>query len=421
VNSLTNANKRLSGPKPSPRPIAIYIPTLAGGGAELSMLRLAGELANRGHAVDLLLNRHRGAYAERVPANVNVAELARYSKWRARLAVWRARPRDIDVVLRPVMTARVPIMSLRYLGGLADYLRSRRPGVLVSAMFYSNLVALWARDLAGVDVPVVVTEHNTLSQRIAQGRSRGGETARWRGLPALIGRVYSRADAIVTVSDGVAGDLAEISGLARQSIATIYNPVVFPQLEARAREPLKHDWFGADNSPVLIAVGRLEAQKDFGTLLEAFARVRAGRTVRLIVLGEGSQRKMLETRVQALGVAADVLFPGWVDNPYAWMSRAALFVLSSEWEGLGNVLIEAMACGCPVVSTDCPHGPREILDNGRLGRLVPVSDADALAAAIIATLDAPLPGDALRKRASEFSLARCADQYEALIAGILTA
>jgi len=399
--------------------IAIYIPTLAGGGAELSMLRLAGELAERGHAVDLLLNRRRGAYAERVPANVNVVELARYSKWRARLAVWRARPRDLDVVLRPVMTARVPIMSLRYLGGLADYLRSRRPGVLVSAMFYSNLVALWARDLAGVHVPVVVTEHNTLSQRIAQGRSRGGETARWRHLPALIGRVYPRADAIVTVSDGVAGDLAEITGLARQSIATIYNPVVFPQLEARAREQLTHDWFGADNPPVLIAVGRLEAQKDFGTLLEAFARVRAGRAVRLIVLGEGSQREMLETRAQALGVAADVLFPGWVDNPYAWMSRAALFVLSSEWEGLGNVLIEAMACGCPVVSTDCPHGPREILEGGRFGPLVPVHDADALSRAIVAALAAPLPATLLRERASAFSLGHSADRYEALIGELI--
>ncbi|GAB3678629.1 glycosyltransferase [Salinisphaera aquimarina] len=397
------------------RHVAIYVPTLAGGGAELSMLRLAAALAERGYSVDLLLNRRRGAYAERIPATVNVIELARYSKWRARLDVLRARPADLDVVLRPVLTARVPIMSLRYLGGLADYLRIRRPTVLISAMFYSNLLALWARNLAGSDTRLVVTEHNTLSLRIAEGCARRGEATRWRHLAPLIGRIYSRADAVVTVSDGVGDDLAETVGLARGGITTIYNPVVFPELSSLAGAPLGHPWFVADSPPVVVATGRLEAQKDFATLIAAFAQVRECRAVRLMILGEGSLREALQHQAEALGVAADVELCGWVDNPYAYMSRASVFVLSSVWEGLGNVLIEAMACGCPVVATDCPSGPREILADGRHGPLVAMGDPASLARAITTTLDAPPEPAGLRHRAQDFSIDRSADSYSALI------
>lgn len=394
--------------------IAIYIPTLAGGGAELSMLRLAGALAERGYPVDLLLNRRRGPYLDRIPSGVHVVELKRYSKWRGRMDAWRAFPSDFRDLLRPVLTARVPIMSLRYLGGLTEYLRTRSPQVLVSAMFYSNLLSLWARELARVDTRLIATEHNTLSQKITQGEKIRGETARWRHLAPLLGRVYQRADAIVTVSDGVGDDLSAITGIARRDITTIHNPVVFPTLEARARESVPHAWLEDGEVPVLLAIGRLEPQKDFATLLDAFARLRASRCVRLIVLGEGSQRAMLEQRALSLGVVDDVSFPGWVDNPYAWMSRASTFVLSSVWEGLGNVLIEAMACRCPVVATDCPHGPHEILEGGRLGRLVPVGDADAMAKAVTDTLDMPPSADVLHERAMTFSLARCADQYVTL-------
>ena len=383
------------------------------------MLRLAGALADRGYEIDLLVNRRRGAYASRIPGRVSVIELARHGKMRARLDIARAHPSDLDVLLRPVLTARVPIMSLRYLGGLADYLRRRRPAVLISAMFYSNLLALWAREAAGVATRVVISEHNTLSQRIEQGRRRPKEATRWRYLPALLARVYPRADAIVSVSDGVGDDLAAVAGLARSAIATIYNPVVFPELDRLATEPLAHPWLGQDQPPLLIAVGRLEPQKDFATLIAAFARLRAHGPARLVILGEGSQRDALVHRAQTLGVASDVAFPGWVDNPYAWMSRASLFVLSSVWEGLGNVLIEAMACGCPVVATDCPHGPREILDGGRVGRLVSVGDADALSSAIRAELAAPTESSTLRARAAMFTLARSADGYEALLKGLI--
>lgn len=395
--------------------IAVYVPTLAGGGAELSMLRLAGALAERGYIVDLLLNRRVGAYVERIPANVNVVELARYGKWRARLDVWRARPADWKEILRPVLTARVPIMSLRYLGGLTDYLRACRPSVLVATMFYSNLLAIWARDLAGCQTRVVVTEHDTLSRRITEGRRHQREATRWRYLSTLLGRVYRRADAIVTVSNGVGDDLAKIAGLVRTRITTIYNPVVFPELLSLAAVPLDHPWFVADSPPVLVAVGRLEPQKDFDMLLAAFAAVRAQRPVRLVILGEGGRRAALERLIKTLGAANDVSLPGWVDNPYAYMAKARLFVLSSRREGLGNVLIEAMACGCPVVSTDCESGPREILANGRHGTLVPVGNASTLAEAIEHALDHPVDADDLRRRADGFSVRKAAERYEALI------
>ncbi|MES1925756.1 glycosyltransferase [Salinisphaera sp. T31B1] len=398
-----------------PAALAIYIPTLAGGGAELSMLRLAGALAERGYRVDLLLNRRRGAYVARIPAEVNVVELSRYNKWRARLDVWRAEPADLDVVWRPVLAAKTPIMSLRYLGGVADYLEQQRPAVLISALFYTNLLAVWARALAATDTRVVVTEHNALSRRIAEGCKRAGEMPRWRHLGALIGRVYARADAIVTVSDGVGDDLAATAGLARDEISTIYNPVVSTELAGLAAAPVDHPWFARAEPPVLLAVGRLEPQKGFDTLLEALAAVRAHRPVRLMILGEGGQREALSARARELGIADDVSLGGWVDNPYAYMARAAAFVLSSVWEGLGNVLIEAMACGCPVVATDCPYGPREILAGGRHGRLVPVGDVRALAGAIVATLDGPPAPAALRERAAAFSTDRSADRYAALI------
>lgn len=400
--------------------IAVYIPTLAGGGAEQSMLRLAEALAARGHTVDLLVNRRAGAYAERVPQRVRLVEIARHSKLRGRLDALRAYPADANTLLRPVLLARTPIMTLRYLPGLAEYLSRAQPSVLVSALFYANLLAIWARRLARVDTRLIATEHNNLSRRIAQGRTRRAEYARWRYLPALLSRTYSRTDAIVAVSEGVADDLSAITQLDRTAVHTIHNPVVFPELRERARQADAHPWFAADAPPVVLAAGRLEAQKNFALLLNAFAKVRRQRSLRLMILGEGSQRNTLSRQAERLGVAADIELRGWVDNPYAAMSRAAAFVLSSGWEGLGNVLIEAMACGCPVIATDCPSGPSEILNHGEYGRLIPMNDVAALAQALDETLNTPPAADRLRDRAEAFSTANSADRYLALIEKILS-
>jgi glycosyltransferase involved in cell wall biosynthesis len=277
--------------------------------------------------------------------------------------------------------------TLRYLPDLVRYLRQERPLALLAAEPRLNCEAVWARRLAQVPTRLAVSEHLHLS------RSKFG-SARWRKpyLPRLLRRTYMAADAIIAVSDGVADDLAASTGIPRTHITTIYNPVVTPQLQTKTLEPLDHPWFVPGAPPVLLSVGRLSRQKDFSTLLRAFARLRmtyAEQNVRLLVLGEGPQRRQLEALIRQLGLGASVDLPGFVDNPFAYMARAAGFVLSSAYEGLPTVLIEALACGCPVVSTDCPSGPAEILRNGQDGQLVPVGNEAALAEALHRLLAVP--------------------------------
>jgi glycosyltransferase involved in cell wall biosynthesis len=197
---------------------------------------------------------------------------------------------------------------------------------------------------------------------------------------------YPWADAIVAVSKGVADDLAGAARLPRDRIKVIYNPVVTEVLFRKAEEPLEHPWFLPGCPPVILGVGRLTAAKDFPTLTRAFARVRESQSARLLILGEGKERDSLEKLVRELGLERDVSMPGFVDNPYAYMRRSSLFVLSSAWEGLPTVLIEAMACGCQVISTNCPSGPEEILDGGKYGELVRVGDAEAMSSAMLRAL-----------------------------------
>ena len=225
------------------------------------------------------------------------------------------------------------------------------------------------------------------------------------------------ADAIVAVSDGVADRLAQATGLPRGSIRTVYNPVVGPELPTLAAEPVGHPWFRHGGPPVVLGAGRLVEQKDFPTLLRAFALVRRARPARLVILGDGPAGACegLRAIAAALGCAEDLDLPGFVANPFAYMARAAAFALSSLHEGLPGVLIQALACGCPVVSTDCPSGPREILDGGRYGRLVPVGDHEALARAILACLDDPSGREERVARAAAFGLERAVDRYLELI------
>jgi glycosyltransferase involved in cell wall biosynthesis len=225
---------------------------------------------------------------------------------------------------------------------------------------------------------------------------------------------YPWADAIVTVSQGSAEDLARL-GLSSDCIKVIYNPVVTPELFEKVTEPVEHPWFEPGSPPVILGVGRLEKQKDFPTLIRAFAQVRQQRPARLMILGEGQERPDLETLVQELGLAENVALPGFVANPYAYMGKAALFVLSSLFEGLPTVLIEAMATETPVVSTDCKSGPAEILANGQYGKLVAVGDVKGMAEAIISTLEAPPNSEALKLRAAEFSLEKAVAQYQQVL------
>jgi glycosyltransferase involved in cell wall biosynthesis len=314
------------------------------------MLNLAHGVAECGYPVDLVLAQARGPYLREVDAGVRLVDLK---------------------------AARM----LSCIPELARYLRRERPQAVVSALNFANVVAIWTRRLAGVPSRVLVNEQNTIS-RAAPASSR----RRQRLTPHLVRRFYPWADHIIGNSRGVVEDLIQVTGLPRERIRLLYNPVVTPEVRRKALEPLDHPWFMPGEPPVILAVGRLTQQKDFPTLLQAFAQERRARPARLLILGEGPDRPKLEALVNVLGLSADVALPGFVQNPYAYMRRAGVYVLSSRWEGLPTVLIEALYCGNPVVATDCPSGPQEILAGGKHGALVSMGDAAALAAAITAAL-----------------------------------
>lgn len=383
------------------------------------MLATARGLLDRGFQVDVVVCRREGPLVTRVPPEARVVELRPAWPLAGRLYALAADPGGLAELSRPVLIPHKAPHRLTFLPGLARYLRLTRPEGLLAAMPTPNLMAVWAQRLARAPTRIVVSQRNTLSSTL-------GGSAKWRKrfLPALIRRTYGQADAIVAVSDGVAQDLAECAGIPRERITTVYNPVVTPELIRKAAEPLEHPWFEDGAPPVLLGVGALIAQKDFPTLIRAFARVRGRRPCRLMILGQGktpedtaAAQTALRALAAALGVAQDLELPGFVDNPFKYLAHGSLFVLSSRFEGLPGVLIQALACGCPSVSTDCPHGPAEILDGGRYGPLVPVGDDAALADAISATLDAPPSAALLRSRAALFSVDRAVDRYLELLLG----
>jgi len=277
---------------------------------------------------------------------------------------------------------------------------------MLSGAEHANVVALWGRRWAAVPTRTVISVHNSIS-----AVTRNAPTRRGRMTPYFVRRFYPWADAIVAVSRGVAGDLQRVSRIAAERISVIYNPVIGPAMFEAARRPLEHPWFSAGEAPVILAAGRLTAAKDFADLLSAFAIVRRTLPCRVVILGDGEELANLQAQAQALGVSGDVQFAGFSSNPYAYMARAGVFVLSSAWgEGLPTVLVEAMALGTPVISTDCPEGPRELLHDGEYGILVPVRDPQALADAILAALCQPklaLPAGALRP----FQVETAVDQY----------
>ena len=389
--------------------VALLMANLEGGGIQRSMLHLARALADRGHRVDLVLCKAQGDFVDSVPSAIRVVALETAPRWMGRLYAFRAAPEHLIHLALPILLPRKSHGTLRCLPALVRYLCEERPAVLFSAEPDLNLVALWARRLAGVSVRTVISERIHLSNHLRDGAKR--RKWRWRFIVPLIRRTYPEADRIIAVSRGVADDLRTLGGLPPELVTTVYNPVVDSELAKKAEAPIDHPWFVPGAPPVIIAVGRLTEQKDFPTLLQAFAQVRAQRQARLLLLGEGEMRRKLEALARELGVDRDVSLSGFTSNPFAYMARAAVFVLSSAYEGLPGVLIQALACGCPVVSTDCPSGPAEILENGQYGRLVPVGDPAAMAQAIISTLDVPPDRGLLQKRASLFSVDRAVEQY----------
>jgi len=376
------------------RHLALFLSGLSGGGAQRRMLTLAGAFAARGHRVDVVVPRSRGPFAAQLSPAVRLVALEPLA---GRL---------------PCIGSRRPLLVLAAVPALVSYLRREWPDAVLSTSTAANLACACARGLAGSDTPVVLSANIHLSAAIARRARPWRPVLRW-----LARRTYSRADAVIAISGGVADDLARAAGVPHQRVHAIHNPVSIDEIRNRARAPLDHPWLAPSEPPVLLAVGKLAPQKDYPTLLRAFARVRAARHARLVILGEGPQRSKLARLARRLGIASDVALRGFEPNPHAWMARASVFVLSSAWEGFSNALAEALACDCPVVSTDCPSGPAEILDGGAFGPLCPVGDDRALAGAILRVLETPLSRDALRARAATFSVDAAADRYLEVLLG----
>jgi len=269
---------------------------------------------------------------------------------------------------------------------LVRYLKAERPSALLSDKDRVNRAALLARWLARVPTRVGVRQGTTVSVNLASRRA----SERWLQT-ASMRWIYPFADAVLVPSAGAADDLAAYARLAREQIHVVPSPIVTPTLKLRADEGVLHPWFGPGEPPVILGVGELSERKDFATLVRAFARVRRERTCRLLILGEGRRRSELESLAAELGVQADVELHGFVPNPYPYMMSAAVFALASRWEGMPVVLIEALGLGRPCVACDCPSGPREVLDGGRVGPLVPVQDDAAFAEALHRQLDTPTP------------------------------
>jgi glycosyltransferase involved in cell wall biosynthesis len=352
--------------------IGLYLPGLEGGGIERLYLGLARQWIARGHLVELALNERRGELLRDVPAGLRIVDLATRRQ-----------------------AASVP--------ALIRYLRASRPDIVMSGHDHNNIMLCAAAFARTAKTRIVVSQHNTLSANDTRGVKFGP-------VPLLYRALSGQADAIVAVSSGVADDLAETCHLPRGRIDVIHNGIVPDDLEDRMAAPVDASLYPAGIATI-VAMGRMVEQKDFATLLTAFAQLRRDRPVRLVILGDGPLRGALLAQADALGIANDVAMPGFVDTPFAHLARASLFVLSSRHEGFGNVVAEALACGTPVVSTDCKHGPAEILDGGRYGALVPVGDPPAMAGALADAFDNSWDREALRARGARFSEAVCAARY----------
>jgi glycosyltransferase involved in cell wall biosynthesis len=352
----------------------MFLPSLEGGGAERVFAELANEFAALGVQVDLLLASAHGPYLSEVASAVRVIDFA---------------------------AAGV----LQSLPKLIRYVRSERPDALLSGLDHANIVAVLARAASRTRTRSVISMRCVPTAGYREARSPRGFA-----LLQLMRLAYPLADAIVANSAAVASDLSQLVHIPGDKLHTVHNPVNISQIQRLSGEDVDHPWALPGAPPVILGVGRLDVLKDFSTLVRAFSLVRSEQTCRLVILGDGPDRGNLESVVRQLGLEGDVLLAGFVSNPFAWMRRARVFVSSSLTEGCPNALMQALACGVPVVSTDCIGGSAEVLENGKWGRLVATRDVGAMAAAIVATLGSEDHPD-VRQRAKDFAHERIVRRY----------
>ncbi len=360
----------------STKRLAVFLATSGHSGVDRVMTNLIREFAGRGLEVDLLRVANHGPYPDETQPGLRIVDLGASH-----------------------VNSSLP--------AVARYLRRRRPHAMLSDKDRVNRVALLARRLSGVKTRAAVRVGTTVSINLSR---RGWFHRKMQYFS--IRRIYPWADAIITPSRGAADDLARIAGISRERIRILPSPVGGDHADRQAAEPVDHPWFKEpDAPPIILGVGELCARKDFSTLIRAFALVRRETRARLVILGKGRRRERLEALARDLGVESDLSMPGFVSNPFSYMSKASVFALTSVCEGAPVVLMEALSLGVPVVSTDCPSGPGEILQNGRYGPLVPVGSSEMLAREILNTLTKPLDPETLKSAASPYRIAESANRY----------
>lgn len=398
--------------------LAFVLPSLAGGGAERVILSLAASLLARGYRIDLVLGRLRGPYRADLPRELPLYYTRLWDSDRNLLRYCREQGiATRGMIINPLAAAQAWQSRRRRRWGaavspkaalfahlIARYIRRQRPNLLLSALPDADAATLYAAALTGQSLPVIIALH----ANVRMYSSRHQEMAQ---------AFYPRADRIVACSQGAAAELQRLAGIKDEKLHTIYNPVAADRLRQLAQEEVSDPWFQPGQPPVILNISRESPEKDHATLVAAFGMARRQRAARLVFMGQFSEtyRAGLQAQAQDWGVARDLKFLDFDENPYRYLRRAALFALSSRSEALPMTLLEALACGVPVVSTDTLHGPREILAAGRWGKLTPVGDAPALAAALLATMDGDHPpAAALQGRAADFSPEQAADAYAAL-------
>ncbi|MFN3144914.1 MAG: glycosyltransferase [Paracoccaceae bacterium] len=358
--------------------VAIFLPKMSGGGIARTRAALAhGLVSTPGVEVEFVLESLTGPLQHLVPGGAGTVELGK-------------------------------LRFRKLIGALREYLAAARPDVLLTSKELHTFAAVIARRLTRSETRIFATMHGDFSTRLSQNRT--SLERYW--LPTAVRLFYGRTDGVTTVSEGVAKDLVRATGLARAKIHCLYNPFDLAAIRQAGGAQPDHPWLAEHRDmPCIVAAGRLAPQKDYPTLLRALERLRQERAVRLVILGDGPDRQGIVDEVGRLGLADVVDMPGFVENPFPYLARADLVALSSLWEGLPGVLVQALALGVPIASTDCPHGPREVLEGGALGALAPVGDPEALAAGIARMLADPPDSGRLRASAERFSQKTVTQSY----------
>lgn len=359
--------------------LSILLPSPSNGGAERAMIKLANGLARANYAVDLLVLNPQGEFSGEIDDVVNI------------------------VVLRPNRL-------LTSLPALVAYLVRRRPKFLLSGLNHTHVACWLATKVLPFRVQVVLSAHNQFSMSFGSGSGIRGKV-----LEILTKLAFRDADGITAVSSGVKEDLVETIGVDHGRIEVIFNPIVDDSIRDLAKQKLVEPWLQAGQPPVVLAIGRLVEQKAFDVLLEAFARVRRQKFCRLIILGDGPLRGELHDQADQLSISEAVLFPGFVENPFQYLAKSSVFVLSSSWEGLPTVLVEALACGTKIVSTNCRSGPAEILADGKYGILVPVGNPILLGSAILESLESDHNLSSQQRRAQLYSVNHAIARFSELL------